>query len=336
MNRSVRPLLIVTLVMLAGLLLGDALNRSDFGAAALATSPAVSTAALDSVDAADTAHSPDDTARAGELHGDEPQPGFLANLVTLVLLVMLQAVLGFDNLLYISLESGRAPKDKQKMVRMWGIGLAIFFRIGLLLILLQLISVFQHELFALPASLGSFAEGSFNGHSLIVLAGGVFILYTATKEVWHMMKIDEHGHHEEKKPKSVFMVIFWIVLMNVVFSFDSILSAMALTHVFWVMATAIIIGGILMIALADTISVFLQKNRMYEVLGLFILFIVGVMLVSEGGHLAHLKFFGSAVTPMTKTTFYFVIGVLVIVDIVQGRYQRKLLAQSQAKAAGHA
>ena len=201
-------------------------------------------------------HSPDDTARAGELHGDEPQPGFLANLVTLVLLVMLQAVLGFDNLLYISLESGRAPKDKQKMVRMWGIGLAIFFRIGLLLILLQLISVFQHELFALPASLGSFAEGSFNGHSLIVLAGGVFILYTATKEVWHMMKIDEHGHHEEKKPKSVFMVIFWIVLMNVVFSFDSILSAMALTHVFWVMATAIIIGGILMIALADTISVF--------------------------------------------------------------------------------
>ena len=337
MNRSVRPLLIVTLLMLAGLLLADALNRSDFGSTAIATSPAApvaSTTAVDDVDAAADVNATDDVARAGELHGDEPQPGFLANLVTLVLLVLLQAVLGFDNLLYISLESGRAPKDKQKMVRQWGIGLAIFFRIGLLLVLLQLISVFQNELFALPESISTFAEGHFNGHSLIVLAGGIFILYTATKEVWHMMKIDEHGHHEDKKPKSVFMVIFWIVLMNVVFSFDSILSAMALTHVFWVMALAITIGGILMIVLADTISDFLQKNRMYEVLGLFILFIVGVMLVSEGGHLAHLKFFGSAVTPMTKTTFYFVIGVLVIVDIVQGRYQRKLLAQSKVKGAG--
>ena len=133
MNRSVRPLLIVTLLMLAGLLLADALNRSDFGSTAIATSPAAlvapiaRTAALDDVDAAAHVDAPDDVARAGELHGDEPQPGFLANLVTLVLLVLLQAVLGFDNLLYISLESGRAPKDKQKMVRQWGIGLAIFF-----------------------------------------------------------------------------------------------------------------------------------------------------------------------------------------------------------------
>ena len=174
-------------------------------------------------------------------------------------------------------------------------------------------------------------EGHFNGHSLIVLAGGAFILYTAIKEVLHMVTMEEHGHQEEKKPKSVFSVIFWIVLMNLVFSFDAILSAMALTHVFWVMAIAIVVGGILMIVLADTISVFLEKNRMYEVLGLFILFIVGVMLVSEGGHLAHLSFFGSAVTPMTKTTFYFVIGVLVIVDIVQGRYQKKLMAKKSAK-----
>ena len=140
-----------------------------------------------------------------------------------------------------------------------------------------------------------------------------------------MMTLNEHAH-EEKEPASVGKIITWIVIMNLVFSFDSILSAMALTDVFWVMATAIVIGGILMIWLADTVSDFLEKNRMYEVLGLFVLFIVGIMLLSEGGHLAHLKFFGSEITPMSKATFYFVIGVLVLIDIVQSRYQRKLLA----------
>ncbi|EDP70256.1 hypothetical protein FBALC1_05853 [Flavobacteriales bacterium ALC-1] len=74
-------------------------------------------------------------------------------------------------------------------------------------------------------------------------------------------------------------------------------------------------------------STFLAKNRMYEVLGLFILFIVGIMLVTEGGHLAHLKIFGNEIVPMSKTTFYFVIVVLVIVDIVQGRYQKKLIKE---------
>jgi predicted tellurium resistance membrane protein TerC len=114
--------------------------------------------------------------------------------------------------------------------------------------------------------------------------------------------------------------------MNVVFSFDSILSAMAITDVFAIMATAILIGGVLMVVLADTVSEFLQKNRMYEVLGLFILFLVGVMLISEGGHLSHMMLFGNEITQMNKTTFYFVLCILIISDIVQSRYQRKLNA----------
>ena len=122
-----------------------------------------------------------------------------------------------------------------------------------------------------------------------------------------------------------------IVLMNLVFSFDSILSAIALTDVFWVMATSIIIGGILMIWLADRVSAFLKKNRTYEVLGLFILFLVGVMLLSEGGHLAHLSIWENEITPMSKATFYFVIVILVLTDIAQGRYQKKLLKQKEEK-----
>ena len=122
--------------------------------------------------------------------------------------------------------------------------------------------------------------------------------------------------------------------MNLVFSFDSILAAIGLTSeiesattAFIVMAIAIVISGLLMLIMADKISTFLSKNRMYEVLGLFILFIVGIMLVTEGGHLAHIKIFGEEIVPMSKTTFYFVLAILIIVDIVQGRYQKKLLAE---------
>ena len=118
-----------------------------------------------------------------------------------------------------------------------------------------------------------------------------------------------------------------IVLMNLIFSFDSILSALAITHVFVVLALAIIGSGLSMLFFSDHVSAFLKKNRKYEVLGLFILLIVGVVLLGEGGHNAHLMLFGYAVEPLSKTTFYFSIAVLVVVDVIQTRYRRKLDAQ---------
>lgn len=253
----------------------------------------------------------------------------IANFIDLLLLVLLQAVLGFDNLLYISLESKRAPLEHQQRVRFWGIVIAVGLRIVLLFLLLNMIEAFQQQLFSIQWT--GVIEAAFDLHAVIVLFGGVFILYTAMKEILHMMSLEEIDG-EERDAKSVGQVIFWIVAMNVVFSFDSILSAMAITKVFAIMATAIMIGGILMVALADTVSEFLQKNRMYEVLGLFILFLVGVMLLSEGGHLAHMKLFGNEIVQMSKTTFYFVLFVLIISDIVQSRYQKKL---NRAKKSAH-
>lgn len=252
----------------------------------------------------------------------------LENVFTLIMLILLQGVLGFDNLLYISLESKRAPIEKQAYVRKVGILLAIVLRIVLLFVLLEVIKLFQDSIFTF--SWEGIAQGDVNIHSLIVLGGGIFIVYTAMKEIWHMIGIHDVDHNVEGGGKSsTRKVITMIVIMNVVFSFDSILSAMALTDVFWVMATAIVIGGLLMIWLADKVSSFLARNRMYEVLGLFILFVVGIMLVTEGGELAHLKLFGNEIVHMSKTTFYFVIGILVITDIVQGRYQKKLLAEKK-------
>lgn len=145
-----------------------------------------------------------------------------------------------------------------------------------------------------------------------------------------MIGLEDLGK-EERQKSSIGMIIFWIVIMNLVFSFDSILSAMALSKVFWVMATAIIIGGVLMIWLSDSVAEFLQKNKMYEVLGLFILFVVGIMLLSEGGHLAHLYLLGQAITPMSKATFYFVITVMVLTDLVQSHYQKRLLKLKHIK-----
>jgi len=258
---------------------------------------------------------------------------------TLFMLVLLQAVLGFDNLLYISLESKKAPTSDQKRVRKIGILIAIVLRIVLLFVLVSIIDFFQEPFSWLSGELGGILHFAFNGHSLIVLAGGSFIIYIAIKEIWHMIgknDLSKEVDGNQKSRKTSNAVITSIVIMNLVFSFDSILAAIGLTSdiansttAFIVMAISIVTSGFLMLLLADKISVFLAKNRMYEVLGLFILFIVGIMLITEGGHLAHLKIFGNEIVPMSKTTFYFVIAILVIVDIVQGRYQKKLISEQE-------
>ena len=200
------------------------------------------------------------------------------------------------------------------------------------------------------------------------------------------MAVDHIEHTEGSKTKAVFQAVTMIVAMNVVFSFDSILSAMAIasvdvanvvdaarvtltsintdmikegtflgtvqeckTHLIanpiegavgcepgkkyqiWIMAIAIIASGIIMILLADYVADFLRKNRMYEVLGLFILFLVGVLLVTEGAHQAHLVLFTFPIEAMSKASFYLVVGTLVVTDIISTNYQKRLWAQREAE-----
>ena len=255
----------------------------------------------------------------------------LENIFTLLMLIALQAVLGFDNLLYISIESKRVPAHRQAEVRRLGIGMAIVLRIVLLFVLIRMIELFSDP-FATIAIEG-IVDAELTVHALIVFAGGGFIMYTAVKEIFHMLAVEHIDETGGDQRRSVGSAIMMIVLMNLVFSFDSILSAIALTDVFWVMAAAIVVSGVLMIVLANQVSEFLKRNRMYEVLGLFVLFLVGILLVSEGGHLAHLKLLGFAVEPMAKSSFYFVLGVLVIVEVIQGRYRKKLEIQRRVEGA---
>ena len=267
----------------------------------------------------------------------------IESLFTLFMLVLLQAVLGFDNLLYIAIESNKVgdPKAAQK-VRKWGIGLAVLFRIVLLFIIVSIFGLLAEPLFGLHWE--KVIEGEFTAQALVTLLGGGFIIYTAVKEIHHLLAVDHIEHSEGSGRRSVMGAIALIVAMNLVFSVDSILSAMAIasekgadgtvTYQVPLMVIAIILSGIAMIVLADRVTEFLKKNRMYEVLGLFILFLVGVLLVTEGAHLAHLKLFNFPIDAMSKSSFYLVVGVLVITDILSNRYQKRLWAQKEAEIRG--
>ena len=265
----------------------------------------------------------------------------LEALFTLFMLILLQAVLGFDNLLYIAIESNKVgdPNDAKK-VRKWGIGIAVGLRIVLLFIIVNAFGLMAK--YSWGVHLGSFLHGEFTLQSIVTLFGGAFIIYTAIKEINHLLVVDHIEHSEGSGKRSVGKAIALIVMMNLVFSFDSILSAMAIASVtdevtgvvsyqVPLMVIAIIASGIAMILLADAVTDFLKKNRMYQVLGLFILFLVGVLLVTEGAHLAHLKIFGFQINAMGKSTFYLVIFVLVVTDILSNKYQKRLWAQREAE-----
>ena len=256
----------------------------------------------------------------------------IENLGNLVMLCFLQAVLGFDNLLYISIESQRAPVAQQAAVRRWGIIIAVALRIVLLFAMVQLIDAMAEPFFIFNSP--GWIEGGVNFATCVFILGGIFIMYTAVKEISHMLTIEHLDTDvEHKSGKSAAKVVMLIVLMNLIFSFDSVLSALAITDVFPILATAILLSGVAMLVLADGVTRFLEKNRMYEVLGLFILLIVGIVLLGEAGqaaaHAMHddtlaLKFFGYEVVPMSKTTFYFSVVVLFAVEIIQSGYTRKL------------
>lgn len=262
----------------------------------------------------------------------------LENATNLIMLCFLQAVLGFDNLLYISIESQRAPVAQQKAVRTWGIMIAVALRVVLLFTMIQLIDALAEPFYVFDWE--GVIEGGVNFATVVFVFGGIFIMYTAVKEIGHMLSIEHLDHDVEgKSGKSATQVVLLIVLMNLIFSFDSVLSAIAITDVFPVLAFAILLSGLAMLLLADGVTRFLEKNRMYEVLGLFILLIVGVVLLGEAGpaaaHAVHddslqIKIFGYELIPMSKTTFYFSVIVLVAVEVIQSGYRRKLDAERAA------
>ena len=172
----------------------------------------------------------------------------IENFGNLAVLIFLQAVLGFDNLLYISIESKRAPAAQQAAVRRNGIIIAVALRLVLLFTMIELIELMKDPFFVFNSP--GIIEGGVNFSTIVFVFGGVFIMYTAFKEITHMLTIHDLEHEGERKSgKSALQVIILIVTMNLIFSFDSILSALAITDVFPILAFAIILSGLAMLVL---------------------------------------------------------------------------------------
>ena len=216
----------------------------------------------------------------------------LDNATAFLTLAVLEVVLGIDNVVFIAILSGKLPKEQQPRARHVGLGLAMFMRIALLLAIGWVMSL-TFELFSIPkfwTSSGSDAH-PISGRDLILLVGGLFLIGKATWEIHDKL---EGGHAPEKGAgsSSFAMVIAQIVLIDIVFSLDSVITAVGMTesstNPAWVsltiMIAAVVVAVLVMLAFAGAISDFVGRHPTVKMLALSFLILIGVMLVAEGLH----------------------------------------------------
>lgn len=192
--------------------------------------------------------------------------------VALLTLTFLEIVLGIDNIIFISLVSGKLPKEKQKSARLWGLGLALIMR----LILLGFISYLAQ----LTNPLFEVFGYAFTARDLILFAGGCFLIWKSTSEIHHKVAGDEHPT-ESKGIKSFGAALVQIILLDLVFSFDSILTAIGLTDELTLMVIAVIVSIIVMMLFSGAISDFVNKYPTLQVLALSFLILIGFTLILE-------------------------------------------------------
>lgn len=192
--------------------------------------------------------------------------------IALLTLTFLEIVLGIDNIIFISIVSNKLPKAQQPKARNIGLSLALIFRVALLLGITWIIT-FTQPLF-------SVFEVEFSGRDLILLAGGLFLIFKSTMEIHHKME-GVAEEHSSKTQSSLFSVITQIILLDIIFSFDSILTAVGLTDEILLMIIAVVISIGVMMLFAENISDFISKHPTLEILALSFLILIGFMLSIE-------------------------------------------------------
>jgi predicted tellurium resistance membrane protein TerC len=195
-------------------------------------------------------------------------------IVSLLSLVALEAVLGIDNVIFISIIAGKLPESQQKKARQYGLILAGVLRI-ILLLLISFIMRLDKDLFEI------FGNG-FSGKELVLLAGGLFLLYKSSKEIYHKMEGESGDQTKNLKVSSFGDVIVQILIMDMVFSIDSIITAIGMVKEVWVMYVAVIITVLIMLVAAEPISNFVNKHPAFKMLALSFLLLIGFSLISEG------------------------------------------------------
>ncbi|MEZ4527824.1 MAG: TerC family protein [Desulfobacterales bacterium] len=221
-------------------------------------------------------------------------------LATLALLIGLELVLGVDNVLVIAIFVGRLPEHLRNKARFIGLSLAMVARIVMLVLVLALANLTN------PVIL------HFSVRDLILLAGGLFLLYKAVREIHHTVELREEGEHlEEKKAGGKFSaIITQIVLLDIVFSVDSVITAVGLTSQIWVIVTAVILSFMGILVYAGPVGDFILKHPTLKILALSFLITIGVTIFMEGMH-----------KHVPKAYIYLPMGFALLVDTLQMRYE---------------
>ncbi len=193
--------------------------------------------------------------------------------IALATLTLLELVLGIDNIIFISILVDRLPRERRDMARRIGLGMAMFMRIGLLLVLSWVVG--------LVAPLFTVLGQEISGRDLILIAGGLFLLWKSTSEI-HQSLEGEEGHASSAVKATFAAVIAQILIIDLVFSLDSIITAVGMVDEIAVMVAAVVLSVALMMLFAGTIGRFVSEHPSIKVLALSFLVVVGVVLIAEG------------------------------------------------------
>ena len=226
------------------------------------------------------------------------------SLIPLLSLIMLEVILGIDNVIFISILSDRLPETQRNKLRYWGLGLAMVMR----LLLLTAIS----WILKLDKTLFTFSDIDFSGKGLVLIGGGIFLLYKSTVEIYH--KTEEANSDIPIIPvKSSFSrLLMEIILLDLVFSVDSIITAVGMVQQLWIMYTSVIVAVLIMILASGPISHFIKKHPSFKILALCFLMMIGLSLIAEGFHLQ-----------IPKGYIYFSMAFAFLVDIIQMKTVKK-------------
>ncbi len=223
--------------------------------------------------------------------------------IALLTLTFLEIVLGIDNIIFISIVAGKLPKEEQPKARFIGLSLALIVRIFLLLGISWLIGLTDPVL--------TIYDFKLSWRDIILAVGGLFLIAKSTSEIHEKMEGKEH-EMEVKKPKAFSNAILQIVLLDIIFSFDSILTAVGLTDEIILMIIAVFLSIIVMMLFAKAISDFVNKHQTLQVLALSFLILIGFMLVVEAVH-----------THVPKGYIYFAVFFSLVVEVINIRARKK-------------
>ncbi|WP_445734371.1 TerC family protein [Mariniflexile sp.] len=255
--------------------------------------------------------------------------------VALLTLTFLEIILGIDNIVFISITANKLPKKQQKKATNWGLLLAMVQRIILLFVVSYLVAL-KKPFYSINSSWLSLG---ISWQSLILFFGGLFLLYKSTSEIHE--KLDTPGQEENqlkaKKITSLKNAIVQILLIDFIFSIDSILTAVGMTNgigntpedALVLMVTAVVVSILIMMLFANTIRTFINQNPSVQMLALSFLILIGFMLVTEAAHLSGTIIFGNEIGAIPKGYLYFAITFSLLVEFLNTKLKKKVKVEEK-------